>query len=105
MPQDPGIGSHVYTWDAGGRLVSVDGVAGQACQSTWIGIGRAGGRSPYPNARAVPPVTAFGLLLRYSFSKEALEKLDRMHDHPLNGGLVTQAGDWSRSAGAVGGLV
>ena len=28
-------GTHTYQWDAEGRLVSVDGVAGQACQSTW----------------------------------------------------------------------
>ena len=30
-------GTHTYQWDAEGRLVSVDGVAGQACQSTWTG--------------------------------------------------------------------
>jgi RHS repeat-associated protein len=30
-----GVGTHTYQWDAEGRLVSVDGVAGQACQSTW----------------------------------------------------------------------
>src|SRR5207245_8126254 len=28
-------GTHTYQWDAEGRMVSVDGVAGQACQSTW----------------------------------------------------------------------
>jgi len=48
---------------------------------------------PELSPRAVPPVTAFGLLLRYSFRKEALERLDRMHNHPLKRGLVTQAGD------------
>src|SRR5207245_11395205 len=30
-----GMGTHTYQWDAEGRLVSVDGVAGQACQTTW----------------------------------------------------------------------
>ena len=30
-----GDGTHSYQWDAEERLVSVDGVAGQACQSTW----------------------------------------------------------------------
>jgi hypothetical protein len=29
-------GSCSYTWDAEGRLASVDGVAGEACQSTWM---------------------------------------------------------------------
>jgi hypothetical protein len=42
---------------------------------------------------AVPPVTAFGSLVRYSYRNEALERLDRMHDHPLKRGLGTQAGD------------
>ena len=36
MLQDgTGTGTHTYQWDAEGRLVSIDGVAGQACQSTW----------------------------------------------------------------------
>src|SRR2546425_5263693 len=30
-----GTGSHTYQWDAENRLASVDGVAGQACQTTW----------------------------------------------------------------------
>jgi RHS repeat-associated protein len=30
-----GTGTHTYQWDAEGRMVSVDGVAGQACRSTW----------------------------------------------------------------------
>jgi RHS repeat-associated protein len=28
-------GHHTYQWDGDGRLVSVDGVAGQACQTSW----------------------------------------------------------------------
>jgi RHS repeat-associated protein len=36
MTQDgTGVGTHTYQWDAEGRLVSVDGVAGQACQTSW----------------------------------------------------------------------
>jgi RHS repeat-associated protein len=29
------VSAHTYQWDAEARMVSVDGVAGQACQSTW----------------------------------------------------------------------
>jgi len=32
-----GIAAPTYTWDAENRMVSVDGVAGQECQSTWTG--------------------------------------------------------------------
>ena len=31
-----GVGSHTYEWDAEGRVVSIDGLPGQACQATWI---------------------------------------------------------------------
>jgi len=30
-----GLGTHTFQWDAEGRMVSVDGVPGQACQPTW----------------------------------------------------------------------
>jgi YD repeat-containing protein len=35
LQRGTGFGTHTYQWDAEGRMVSVDGVAGQACQSTW----------------------------------------------------------------------
>jgi len=30
-----GLGTHTFQWDAEGRMVSVDGQAGQACQTSW----------------------------------------------------------------------
>jgi len=35
MADGTGLGTHSFQWDAEGRMVSVDGVAGQSCQSSW----------------------------------------------------------------------